>query len=55
MNEGGDKMVTNAGSESATRSKSTRSKRAKKPGPFLKVKFGSASVPIYLFRPEISS
>jgi hypothetical protein len=47
MNEGGDKMVTNAGAESATRTKPRRSRAKKKPGPFLKVKFGSAAVPIY--------
>lgn len=47
MNEGGDKMVTNAGAESATRTKTKRSRAKKKLGPFLKVKFGSAAVPIY--------
>ena len=47
MNEGGDKMVTNAGAESATRTKPKRSRAKKKLGPFLKVKFGSAAVPIY--------
>jgi hypothetical protein len=47
MNEGGDKMVTNAGAESATRTKTKRSRAKKKLGPFLKVKFASAVVPIY--------
>jgi hypothetical protein len=40
MNEGGDKMATNEG---ITAPKG----RAKKAGPFLKVKSGSAVVPIY--------
>jgi len=40
MNEGGDKMVTNVGC-------TPPKKRNKKPGPFLKVKSGSAVVPIY--------
>ena len=40
MNEGGDKMVTNEGC-------APPKKRNKKPGPFLKVKSGSAVVPIY--------
>jgi hypothetical protein len=47
MNEGGDKMVTNAGSDSAIRSITKRSRGRKKQGPFLKVKAGSAVVPIY--------
>jgi len=47
MNEGGDKMVTNAGSDSAIRSKTKRPRGRKKQGPFLKVKAGSAVVPIY--------
>ena len=47
MNEGGDKLVTNAGSDSASRSKTRRSRDRKKQGPFLKVKAGSAVVPIY--------
>lgn len=47
MNEGGDKMVTNAGSESVIRSKPKRSRGKKKQGPFIKIKFGSAAVPIY--------
>jgi hypothetical protein len=47
MNEGGDKLVTNAGSDSAIRSKTRRSRGKKKQGPFLKVKAGSAVVPIY--------
>ncbi len=62
MNTGGDKMVTNAGSEVATRSnpassegeKSVRAARTRKsgksprkPGPLATVKFGSASVPVY--------
>ena len=47
MNEGGDKMVTNVGSASAVRSKTRGSKGRKKKGPFLKVKSGSAMVPIY--------
>jgi len=47
MNEGGDKMVTNAASESVTRTKPRRSRAKKKQGPFLKVKSGSAAVPIY--------
>ena len=47
MNEGGDKLVTNAGSDSAIRSKTKRSRGRKKQGPFLKVKAGSAVVPIY--------
>ena len=40
MNEGGDKMATNVGC-------APPKKRNKKPGPFLKVKSGSAVVPIY--------
>ena len=47
MNEGGDKLVTNVGSDSAIRSKTMRSRGRKKQGPFLKVKAGSAVVPIY--------
>jgi hypothetical protein len=47
MNEGGDKMVTNAGTESATRTKPKRSRAKKKLGLFLKVKFASAVMPIY--------
>ena len=47
MNEGGDKMVTNAGAQSATHTKPRRSRAKKKLGPFLKVKFASAVVPIY--------
>ncbi len=43
----GDKMVTNAGSNCVARSKSKRSNKRKKEGPFLKVKVGSATVPIY--------
>ena len=47
MEGAGDKMVTNAGSGAATRSKTRRSKGRKKQGPFQKVKTGSAVVPIY--------
>lgn len=47
MNEGGDKLVTNDGSDSAIRSKTKRPRGRKKQGPFLKVKAGSAVVPIY--------
>jgi integrase len=61
MNEAGDKMVTNGGSEDATfcksaacknaksvsRAKNARTNRARKPGPVTTVKFGSASVPVY--------
>ncbi|TAE86343.1 MAG: hypothetical protein EAZ82_11240, partial [Verrucomicrobia bacterium] len=47
MNEAGDKMVTNADSERAKRSKSRSRARSNKQGPFLKVKSGSAMVPIY--------
>ncbi|MEY3898115.1 MAG: hypothetical protein RLZZ214_3636 [Verrucomicrobiota bacterium] len=47
MNEGGDKLVTNDGSDSAIRSKTKRFRGRKKQGPFLKVKAGSAVVPIY--------
>jgi hypothetical protein len=47
MNEGGDKLVTNVGSDSAILSKTKRSRGRKKQGPFLKVKAGSAVVPIY--------
>ena len=47
MEGAGDKMATNAGFHSANRSKTKRSKRHKKQGPFLKVKAGSAVVPIY--------
>jgi hypothetical protein len=47
MNEGGDKLVTNAGSDSAIRSKTKRSRGRKKQGPFLRVKAGSAVVSIY--------
>jgi hypothetical protein len=47
MNEGGDKLVTNDGSDSAIRSKTKRSRGRKKQVPFLKVKAGSAVVPIY--------
>jgi hypothetical protein len=47
MNEAGDKMATNAGSASVTRSKTRCSKGRKKQGPLLKVKSGSSVVPIY--------
>ena len=47
MNEAGDKMATNVGSASATRSKTKGSKSRNKQGPFLKVKSGSSVVPIY--------
>ena len=47
MNEAGDKLVTNAGSERARRSKSRIRATSKKQGPFQKVKFGSAVVSIY--------
>ena len=47
MNAGGDKLVTNVGSDSATRSKSARCKGKKSRGPVQIVKFGSAAVPIY--------
>lgn len=47
MDEAGDKMATNVGSASATRSKTKGSKSRKKQGPFLKVKSGSSMVPIY--------
>jgi integrase len=47
MDEAGDKMVTNAGTKAARRSKSGRSRRCKKAAPFQKVKAGSAVVPIY--------
>ena len=47
MNEGGDKLVTNVGSDSAIRLKTKRSRGRKKQGPFLRVKAGSAVVPIY--------
>jgi hypothetical protein len=47
MNGAGDKMVTNAGTRPARRSKSGRSGRRKKAAPFQKVKAGSAVVPIY--------
>lgn len=47
MNEGGDKMVTNVALVCATRTKPKRSRAKEKQGPFLKVKFGSAAVPIY--------
>jgi integrase len=47
MNKAGDKMATNAGSDSTTRSKTRRSRGGKKQGPFLKVKAGSSVVPIY--------
>ena len=47
MNAGGDKLVTNVGSESSTRSKSARCKGKKSRGPVQIVKFGSAAVPIY--------
>ena len=40
MDEAGDKMATNRGN-------ATPKKRSKKAGPFLKVKAGSAVVPIY--------
>ena len=40
-------MVTNAGSDSAILSKTTRSRGRKKQGPFLRVKAGAAVVPIY--------
>ncbi len=40
-------MVTNGGSDSAIRSKTKRSRGRKKQGPLLKVKAGSAVVPIY--------
>jgi integrase len=47
MNEGGEKLVTNTGSDSAIRSKTRRSRGRKKQGPFQKVKIGSAVVLIY--------
>jgi hypothetical protein len=47
MKEGGDKMATNVQSCSVTRSRKDSSKVRKKQDPFLKVKFGSAAVPIY--------
>ena len=47
MSEAGDKLVTNAGSERAKRSKSRSRATPKKQGPFQKIKFGSAVVPIY--------
>ncbi len=47
MDGAGDKMVTNAGSKPAKRSKSKRSGKSKKPGPLLNVKFGSSTVPVY--------
>ncbi len=47
MSEAGDKLVTNAGSECAKRSKSRSRATPKKQGPFQKIKFGSAVVPIY--------
>jgi hypothetical protein len=47
MNEGGDKLVTNNGSESVNRSKIRSCRGEKKRCPFLKVKAGSAVVPIY--------
>ena len=61
MNDVGDKLVTNGGSEAATSSKSATCKNeqsvgraknarthgARKPGPIATVKFGSASVPVY--------
>ena len=47
MNEGGDKLVINAGSGSASRSKTRDTRGRKKQGPFLKVKAGSAVVTIY--------
>jgi hypothetical protein len=47
MEEAGDNIVTKAGSQPAIRSNTRRSKRHKKRGPFLKVKAGSAMVPIY--------
>ena len=47
MNEGGDKMATNRGFDSVTRSKARRSKGKKKQGPVANVKCGSAAVPIY--------
>lgn len=40
MNEAGDKMATNRGDNSPKG-------RKKKAGPFLKVKAGSAAVPVY--------
>jgi integrase len=43
MNEAGDKMVTNCEGASSSRT----GKGSKKKGPFCKVKFGSAVVPIY--------
>ncbi len=47
MSRGGDKMVTNAAPGVAKRSKARRSGGSKKQGPFLKVKSGSAAVPVY--------
>jgi len=47
MSEAGDKLVTNGGSGRAKRSKSRSRATSKKQGPFQKVKFGSAVVPIY--------
>jgi hypothetical protein len=47
MEGAGDKMVTNAGAEPASRSKSGHCKGRKKQGPIQKVKAGSAVVPIY--------
>ena len=40
-------MVTNVGSDSVVRAEIRRSRGRKKQGPFLKVKAGSAVVPIY--------
>ena len=47
MSEAGDKLVTNAGSGRAKRSKSGSRAASKKQGPFQKIKSGSAVVPIY--------
>ncbi|TAE74538.1 MAG: hypothetical protein EAZ84_10755, partial [Verrucomicrobia bacterium] len=47
MSRAGDKLVTNADSERAKRSKLRSRARSQKQGPFLKVKSGSAMVPIY--------
>jgi hypothetical protein len=47
MSRGGDKMVTNAAPGVAKRSKARRSGGSKKQGPFLKVRSGSAAVPVY--------
>jgi hypothetical protein len=47
MSEAGDKLVTNAASGRAKRSKSRSRATPKKQGPFQKIKSGSAVVPIY--------